>query len=189
MQSPSTHESLLERLSTGEDPAAWEIFDHRYGALIRDYGRRRGLQPTDCDDLLQDVLLSLTRAMPGFSYDPSKGSLRGYLKTVAMRAISRRFGQKREMASLEQGVEPSTQDKDVWEAAWRSHHVRRALDRLEGQFPESTLMAFRHYVLEERSPSETAELLGISVDSVYQAKSRIMKRLSELIAEQVRAEG
>ena len=76
MQSPSTHASLLERLRSEEAPAAWQLFHERYGPLIRDYGRRSGLQASDCDDLLQDVLLSLSRALPGFQYDPARGSLR-----------------------------------------------------------------------------------------------------------------
>jgi len=94
MESPSTHLSLLLLLllASGEDPEAWQVFHERYGELIRDYGRRRGLQASDCDDLLQTVLLSLTKALPAFRYDPEKGSLRGYLKTIALRAIFKRFG-------------------------------------------------------------------------------------------------
>ena len=55
MSGPSTHASLLERLSDAEDQEAWLTFAERYGPLIRDYGRRRGLQSSDCDDLLLRV--------------------------------------------------------------------------------------------------------------------------------------
>ena len=190
MHSPSTHQSLLDRLSTGDDHEAWAVFADRYGALIRDYGRRRGLQPHDCDDLLQDVLLSLTRSMPGFRYDPSKGRLRAYLKTVAMRAVSKKIRQEPNRVSLEHLEEPSADDSEqLWEQAWRRHHIRRALDLLSKEFPERTLQAFRFYVLEERGAADTASLLGMSVESVYQAKSRVVRRLSDLIASHVREEG
>ena len=190
MISPSTHASLLERLAADGDQDAWQIFAERYGALIRDYGRRRGLQPSDCDDLLQDVLLSLTKAMPGFRYDPAKGRLRAYLKTIAMRAVSRKTRQDRKAVALDKVEEPVAEaGEECWEQAWRRHHVRRALGLLTKEFPERTLRAFQFYVLEERGAAETASELRMSVDSVYQAKSRVMRRVSDLIAASVRDEG
>ena len=190
MHSPSTHESLLERLAATEDQDAWRLFCERYGALIRDFGRRRGLQPSDCDDLLQDVLVALTRSMPGFRYDPAKGRLRSYLKTVTQRAISRKTRQKRGEASLDPVEDDLAADEaETWEEAWRQYHVRRALRRLRKEFPESTLAAFDLYVLDGRSPDETSSMLGISIDSVYQAKSRVLRRVSKLVAEQVAEEG
>ena len=39
------------------------------------------------------------------------------------------------------------------------------------------------------SAAQTAEELQLTVDNVYQIKSRILRRLSELIAEQVEEEG
>lgn len=196
MPSPSTHASLLERLATGgaPDQDAWAVFADRYGTLIRDYGRRRGLQADDCDDLLQDVLLSLTKAMPGFRYDPAKGRLRAYLKTVAMRAVSSLVSKKTRQdgggVSLEVVEEPVADEGEaLWEQAWRHHHVRRALGLLGKEFPERTLQAFQLYVLEERGADETASLLGMSVDAVYQSKSRVLRRVSELIAAHVSEEG
>lgn len=43
--------------------------------LLAGFARRRGLQGADCDDLVQDVLMALVKAMPGFRYDPHKGRL------------------------------------------------------------------------------------------------------------------
>jgi len=187
--SPSTHASLLQRLSEGEDDEAWSEFAERYGPLIRDYARRRGLQASDCDDLLQDVLLSLTKALPGFRYDPGRGRLRSYLKTVTIRSLNRKFGQERRPAHLEEVVEPAVPEDDPWEEAWRRHHLRRALARLSREFPERTRTAFRWVVLEGRPASEVAQTLGMSLDAVYQSKSRVLRRVSELVAEQVREEG
>ena len=44
-------------------------------------------------------------------------------------------------------------------------------------------------VVKNRPAEETAQKLGMSVDQVYQAKSRMIKRLSRMISEQVRDEG
>ncbi len=51
--------------------------------------RGQGLRPKDCDDLLQLVLLSLTRAVPGLVYDPARGKFRPYTKAIALRSKGR----------------------------------------------------------------------------------------------------
>ena len=71
----ATHASLLLRLRDDADGGAWNEFLDRYGELIRGFARRRGLQSADCDDIAQDVLLSLSKALPNFQYinPPSTG--------------------------------------------------------------------------------------------------------------------
>lgn len=68
----TTHATLLARLATGGDEA-WSEFASRYGLLIRGFARRRGLSESDCDDVVQETLLALSKAMPSFKYDPAKG--------------------------------------------------------------------------------------------------------------------
>src|SRR4051812_37528518 len=81
---PST--SLLVRLQQARaDEAAWSEFVRRYGARIHGWCRRWGLQEVDAQDVSQNVLLKLVRAMQAFRYDPSQ-RFRGWLKTVAHHA-------------------------------------------------------------------------------------------------------
>jgi RNA polymerase sigma-70 factor (ECF subfamily) len=191
----TTHTTLLTRLSEGVDPAAWNEFHDRYADLFRGFARRYGLQPADCDDIAQEVLLALSRSMGGFKYDPSKGKFRSYLKTLSLRTIFRNLRQKRDHKVLEDietgpdkaGADPSVEAK--WENEWRQHHIRQAMRRLEPEFNERDRMAFSQYAMTGRPASEAAKALGMSVDQVYQAKSRILRRLTELIGEQVRDEG
>ncbi|HRP64042.1 MAG TPA: sigma-70 family RNA polymerase sigma factor [Phycisphaerales bacterium] len=187
----TTHISLLARLGEGADPLAWAEFCHRYGELIRNFARSRNLQPADCDDVLQDVLMALTRSMPGFEYDPSRGKFRSYLKTVTLHAIFARSRQNHGQAPLREG-EAAAARPDIessWDEQWRQYHLRQAMNRIEAEFNESDLAAFTQYALNGRSAKDTAGALGLSLDQVYQAKSRILKRLSTLIDEQVEEEG
>lgn len=193
--SHTTHTTLLARLSDRGDHAAWRVFFDRYGDLIRSFAMRQGLQPADCEDVVQDVLAALIKSMPGFTYDPAKGKFRSYLKTVTVRAVFRQKCQGRreiELETVEDAIhEPTAEDalEKQWELSWRRYHVQRALRRLEGEFNEKDRTAFARYALAGREASETAETLGISVEHVWQAKSRILKRLNVLIGEQVREEG
>lgn len=59
-----THATLLERVSQSKDPLAWHDFCARYESLIRGFARRQGLQGADCDEVMQDVLMALTHALP-----------------------------------------------------------------------------------------------------------------------------
>ena len=191
----ATHASLLARLGVGADPAAWREFHYRYGELIRGFARRRDLQPSDCDDIAQDVLLSLAKAMPGFRYDPRKGKFRSYLKTVTLRAIFKKSRQKHGEVNLEhieeatRAADADTVIEEAWETEWRHYHLRQAMRVIEAEFSPADRRAFQRYAVEGADARETAETLSMSVDQVYQAKSRITKRLAKLIELQVQEEG
>ena len=187
------------------DHEAWRAFHDRYGELIRGFARLRGVQPADCDDLVQDVMVSLSKVMQGgFVYDPSKGTFRSYLKTTVIHAIARRARQNRPATGLEEYDAPAHSSPggrsssahwnegdgdEAWEQQWRQHHTRLAMKTIESEYNATDLEAFQRYALMQHDAAAVARDLRISVDSVYQAKSRILKRLSKLIAQQVSEEG
>ncbi len=196
MVSPlSTHASLLARLQTGSDGAAWSEFTARYRDLIRGYALRRGLQAADAEDLVQDVFLALSKGMKDFVYDPQKGRFRGFLKTIAIPAIGKRLRRSHGLlaqSAAEQVLEakPMDQAEDGdWEAEWRQYHLRAAMLSVRSEFRASDLLAFELLTRDGKDAKSVAQELGISVDSAYQAKSRILKRLKTLVAEQVAEEG
>jgi RNA polymerase sigma-70 factor (ECF subfamily) len=191
----TTHTSLLLRLAEGSDSAAWREFHDRYGDLIRGFTWRRGLQRHECEDVVQDVLMSLTKAMPSFRYDPAKGKFRSYLKTATLRAVFRRSRQKCgevNLRDIEEATQVAASDdriEEEWEQEWRQYHLRQAMRVIEVEFSSADREAFQRYAVQGGDARETAAALNMSVDQVYQAKSRITKRLSEIIAAQVAEEG
>lgn len=190
----TTHFTLLARLSAGGDAAAWLEFCDRYEELIRGFARRRGLTPSEWDDVVQDVMLALTKAMPGFAYDPAKGKFRSYLKTITMHAISRKWRQNHAETRLlsKEGASTGASDveaESVWETEWRQYHLRSAMKTIKAEFNPTDLAAFDAYALAGQEAGAVAAQFGISVDAVYQAKSRVLRRLSEVIAKQVEEEG
>lgn len=192
----TTHATLLARLSGGRDTGAWSEFCDRYEELIRAFARRRGASVADCDDVVQDVMLALTKALPGFEYNPEKGKFRSYLKTVTLHAISRRSRQNDGAARLDTGVgsvsalgHPTDEAESTWEAEWRQYHLRMAMRTIRAEFNAADLAAFDAYAVNGEEAPSVASRLGLSVDSVYQCKSRILKRLSQVISHQVAEEG
>ncbi|MEM9082157.1 MAG: sigma-70 family RNA polymerase sigma factor [Planctomycetota bacterium] len=193
MKSVSTHISLLTALAETRNDAAWADFVVRYGDLIRSVARRQGISGADQEDVLQDVLTALTSSMKRFEYDPNKGRFRSFLQTVTKRTIFARFRQNKRAGtqlSFDENTDAATDDfNTVWEDEWRQYHMRQAMEFAHRTASQSDLAAFRAYVIEGRSPREVAAALEMSVDSVYQAKSRLLKLIRDQVTAQIDEEG
>ncbi len=74
MSSSTTSPTLLSRVRNPADKVAWREFDARYGEMIVRYGRRRGLQHADAEDIRQIVMVRLSKALLAFNYSPRRGS-------------------------------------------------------------------------------------------------------------------
>jgi len=191
----ATRPSLLIRLGDGPDASAWDVFEARYARLVRAVARRRGLQPADCDDVAQEVLLSLSKAMPGFRYDPAKGKFRAYLKTATLRAVLRKSRQNHAEMALGTGGDEicdAAADAELqaaWDLEWQRYHLRQAMRKLRTEFRPVHWQAFQRYAVDGCDPRATARDLGLSVNQVYKIKSRILRRLEDVIARQIDEEG
>lgn len=188
----STHVTLLRGLQAGDGSQAWSEFLHRYGTLIRSVAIRHGLQGADTDDVVQDVLIGLSKALTKFDYDPARARFRTFLQRIVQRAVFQRFRQNKSANRIEDVEITAAAEQhadEIWEADWRQYHVARAMHAIEVEFSAQDRAIFAAYVGEGRSASETAEALGVSMDQVYQAKSRILARLSALVAAQIDEEG
>jgi RNA polymerase sigma-70 factor (ECF subfamily) len=177
----TTSASLLERLRRPDERAAWERFVELYTPLIYYWARRVGLQPSDAADLVQDVFTLLVRKLPEFAYDRHK-SFRGWLRTVTLNKW-RENRRRRTVPAREEGGPAlsdlvSPEDPEAFtEAEYRQYLARRALELMQKEFPATTWKACWEVVVSGRPAGEVAAQLGLSVDSVYAAKSRVLRRL------------
>jgi RNA polymerase sigma-70 factor (ECF subfamily) len=67
----------------------------------------------------------------------------------------------------------------AWDREHDQHIVRRMLALIEADFQPVTWRAFWLVVVEGKEPDAVAGELNVSVESVYTAKSRVLKRLRE----------
>lgn len=179
-----TKPSLLVRLRDPLDAEAWRTFVGLYAPLVYRYGRRRALQDADAADLTQEVMGEVARDIRSFNYQPERGRFRDWLLTIARRRLirlqSRRARQP--LASLEsEPPEPAGDDvpDPDWNEAFNARVLRVALQRIRPHFEESSWRAFERVWLEHCPSAEVADELSMSIEAVYMAKSRILRRLKE----------
>jgi RNA polymerase sigma-70 factor (ECF subfamily) len=181
----TTSVSLLMRLRLPNDKEAWDRFVELYAPLLFHWANRAGMQAGDAADLVQDVFLVLVRKLPEFLYDEHK-SFRAWLRTIL-------FNQWRDRLRRARAI-PETQDPEALanasipdntqmfgEMEYRERLVGRALELMKVDFQPTTWRACWEVIVESRPAAEVGAELGISIDSVYAAKSRVLRRLrSEL---------
>jgi len=178
----TTSISLLRRLRQPGDAQAWRRFVHLYSPLLYYWARGVKLPAADAADLVQEVLLVVVEKMPEFAYDPGR-SFRGWLRTVTLnkwRERCRRYAvappaNDAALADLTDGS-----GTDVFaETEYRQWLVRQALEIMQAEFEPTTWKACWESVVSGRSAGDVAAELKVSVDVVYGAKSRVLRRLRE----------
>src|SRR5689334_19675138 len=87
MTLPETNLSLMRRLRDHADEQAWFEFVELYRPAIVRLARRKGLQPSDAEDLAQTVLLSVASAIERWEPDQGRAKFRTWLFTVANRKV------------------------------------------------------------------------------------------------------
>ena len=179
----ATKPSLLLRIRDARDSASWNEFAEIYGPVIRSYCRRRGLQPTDADDVVQEILAQVARSIGTFEYEPARGRFRDWLGRVTRNKITRFFESKgREGPTIGNDAsaqrEASAEDSE-WSANIHARILEAALARIRFGFEPSTWDAFERIWCVGLPAPEVARTLGMTIDAVYAAKSRVLRRLRE----------
>jgi RNA polymerase sigma-70 factor (ECF subfamily) len=182
----TTPVSLLQRLRPGEHQA-WQRFTELYTPLLYYWARHRGLQSQDAADLVQEVFTTLVEKLPEFSYDEHK-SFRGWLRTVLLNKW-RDLQRRRCEAALDPhhhlfgALEAPDETDTLSQTEYAQFVIRRALQIMRTDFEPTTWKACWEYVAMDRPAAEVAAELGIKVAAVYIAKSRVLRRLRQDLAE------
>jgi RNA polymerase sigma-70 factor (ECF subfamily) len=178
----TTSDSLLERLRQPASDDAWRRFVQLYTPLIYNFTCRLGVPEQDRADLVQQVFLLLVQQLPTFVYDQQR-RFRGWLWTITLNQW-RAARRKTDGRALQPGdgafaglSEPDAQQP--CEAEYRDYLVGRAVKLMQAEFQQATWQAFWHCVADGGPAAAVAAELGLSVDAVYAAKSRVLRRLRQ----------
>lgn len=189
---PDTRESLLLKIRDPADAVAWEQFVAVYRPWILRLARRRGLQDADAEDLAQQVLASVSRAIGGWEKDHERGRFRSWLLRIArneiVNAMTRRgrdVGRGGTSVLERLGQHPADEHaiEELIEDEHRRAVFRWAAGEVRSEFHEGTWLAFWLTTIEALTVEAAAAELGKTAGSVYAARSRVMRRLKQKIRE------
>lgn len=187
--SRSMSSSLLERLK-GRQPDAWSRLVQLFYPLVRGWCQRAGLQEDDASEVAQEVFRAIAGNVERFERDDGRNSFRAWLRGITKRQLLAFWRKQKQqavgvggssaqarIAELPQAFldEPSVADV----ATERTELVRRALAILKSEVQEHTWQAFWRVVIEGDDSADVAADLGISVNTVYLAKGRLLRRLRQ----------
>ncbi len=190
---PSLSSSLLVRVQEMQ-PDAWARLVDVFSPIIYRWARQSGLSGADASDVVQEVFTSIARRISSFHRQKEKGSFRSWLATITRNQIRDVFRKKQKQPDGHGGSTALGRILDVaspeadWEASisaaeLESRLPQRVLQMVQAECDEKTWQAFWLTAIEERPASAVAEQLGISVASVYQAKSRTLRKLRKRMDE------
>ena len=187
---PETRASLLVEIRDPANEQAWVVFSELYRPVVYRMARRRGLQDADAQDLAQRVLVSVARAIGDWQDKEGRSRFRHWLARVTRNAIIDVFRKMKSDPTLAGpdvarvlNQSPAAHDTEI-EYEYERAMFRRAARLVRPEFKRATWIAFWETTVEGRLIGEVANELEQSVGSIYTARSRVMRRLKEVVDEQ-----
>jgi RNA polymerase sigma factor (sigma-70 family) len=183
-----TRQSLLSRLRDWNDDPSWQDFFNTYWKLIYNTALKAGLRSVDADEVAQETLISISKAIRSFQYDPRQGSFKGWLHTTTTWRIHDRLRrqEREQIASLEDEGWPEFPTHmdpreypiaQEWELAWEQNLAEAALDRVKKKVAPKQFQIFDLVVMKQWPTEKVAKALNVSAGYVYLIKHRVAARV------------
>lgn len=192
----TTQTDLLKAIRDSDNREAWGAFYNIYAPMIASFTRRLGVEPSDADDVSQDVLMIAQRSVRDGAFDPAKGRFRAWLYGIARkRSWAMRRARQRptrlQAVPRDDGVDllGSVEDQSdaaeraIWEQEWRYALLDEALRQLQSQYGEKALRAFELHGVQRLPADQVASELGIATASVYTYKNRVLSAIKKWVAQ------
>jgi RNA polymerase sigma-70 factor (ECF subfamily) len=183
-----TSVSLLDRLKVARpDASDWNRLQGIYLPLISRWLDRVPGLGVEADDLAQEVFVVLIREIPRFERQ-RKGSFRAWLRQVTVNKVRthRKKRHRRPAAGLDPAngfldslADPNGDLAREWDLDHDRHVFHNLLAIVQPDFNTTAWEAFRRFALDGLPAAKVAEEMGLTINSVIQSKSRVLKRLRE----------
>ena len=192
VESKAMHDTsltLLNRLRQSPDSDSWNRFVGSYAPLVRAWLSRYDVQASDADDLSQEVLLAIFQSVAEFDHNGNAGAFRAWIKQILVNRLRNYWRRKTRDLSISAGTsiderlgeldDPESALSLLWNQEHDQHVLAALLRSVERHFTPDTWNAFIRVALDGAKANVVVEELGISLNAVFVAKSRVLNRLRQ----------
>lgn len=182
---------MLDRVRA-DDQDAWKRFVRLYSPLVYSWAKRCGLSNQDAADTMQEVFLAVARRIGEFR-PKQTGGFRGWLWVITRNKVRDHFRAAEVHPVGGTDMQHRLQEvPDDEPASWsesgecsRINLVRHAAQLVRDDFEPHTWQAFWRLTVENHTARDIGAELGMSLDAVYQAKARVLRRLKEELGDEI----
>ena len=177
----SAEKALMKRIAAGDESALTELVQ-RYGQSLAATVNRLMAGGRDCEDILQEVLMTVWQKPHQFD---GHGSLEGWLKRIAVNRCRNHFRmtsmilRKLEAFAEQFGGRVSSTARAV--QAKQNQDVRNQVEDALSQLAFDDRSVLVLFYLDEMTGGEIANLLNIKTDALYVRLHRAKKRLKKIL--------
>lgn len=192
---PSLSSSLLLQVQAME-PDAWARLVQVFSPIVYRWARQSGLKDDDSADVVQDVFISVAKNISNFERQKEKASFRSWLATITRNRIRDYFRKQQKRADGVGGTAglerlnnlPNQADDEKLEhsisvASLDKRLPARVLEVVKSDCNPKTWQAFWETTIKGDAAADVAARLEMNISSVYQARSRILRRLRNRLGE------
>jgi RNA polymerase sigma-70 factor (ECF subfamily) len=188
-----TRQSLLSRLKNWDDGESWNEFFQTYWKLIFLTALKAGLTEAESQDVVQDTIISVSRNIPDFKYDPQEGSFKGWLLRLTYWRIRDQMAKRlppKVVSSIENDLQMELVAEipdpaagaalaAVWDEEWEKNLFDAAIERVKKKVDPRSFQIFDLSVLQKWPSEKIRALLKISSTHLYVSRHRIASLLKK----------
>lgn len=178
--------TLVQKMRNQYDDSSWNRFTETYTPYMRMIILSMGMRHHDTEDLVQAIILKAWKNLPNFDYNPDKGALRSWLKTITKNTVLSFLKKKStKESSLDEIQENSVLDHspvseaeiyNCMDKQWEIYISNLAWENVKEEFGETVQQIFL-----KLSKGESIETIAVDLDvkenTVYQSRKRVKNRL------------
>ena len=186
MSNYDTSQTLISKLQQEGNDAAWQRFASEYRAFIFALIRDFQVTEEDREELVQDVLLKVWKALPGFLYERERCRFRTWLARVTRNTAlnfvntAHSRNQKRAVDNGDEVIKLYSCDSlldEREENEWRIFITRKAWTNVQQHFNERYITIYSE-MLKGSSTTELAAELNVEEESVLRYRRKVQQAMN-----------
>jgi RNA polymerase sigma-70 factor (ECF subfamily) len=140
------------------------------------------LQEADVDALVQRILEDVVRRLSAFEPTGQPGAFQTWLRAIAVDVLREFYRDRRPThpeadGRLRQLEDPQSDLSRCWNEEYSRHVLFGLLEQVRPEFTAPTWQVFYRQAVDEVAARQVAAELGLAVNAVLTAKSRVLSRL------------